>query len=380
MEKKLRFAVVGTGMIAQSAHIPAILEAVREEAELAAVCDRDPERAAACARRFGVSAWFDDAEAMLSRIRPDVVCVCTPNNAHTGIVRLALESGAHVICEKPLALTWREGKELTDLAEAKGLLLVPCQTQRFRRGFMAAREYVEKGLVGTPYFGDIVRIRRRGIPSWGQFLDKAFNGGGALADIGVHAIDAMLWILGSPRVLGVTGFAARGIIARKEPVRSSSRECGMLGGAPLSVIPDTSGSDVEDFGSGVIRTEGPPVNFRVAWAAHEPNAFQLTVLGDKMGFVTPDMRVFGTLGQDQCDMTPRLFPLGPWEDKPFSGHYYLIANTVGALRGREPLIVRPEEALNTLAAIDLFYRSAALGREALRADLEKETVSGEVRA
>ena len=378
MKEKIRAAVIGAGMIARAAHIPALLSA-GESVELVAVCDRDAETAAACAKDFSVPRWYADEEALLREERPDLVCVCTPNGTHVRITRLALENGANVICEKPLALSYREGLGLYRLAEEKGLCLAACQTQRFQRGILAAQEYVSEGLLGTPYYGDIERIRRRGIPTWGNFLKRSANGGGALADIGVHAIDAILWIMGNPRVLGVTGVSSRAIIAGENQVRSSSRECGMLSGPEISVLAQTADSDVEDFATGMIRTEKAPITFRIGWAAHLPDANRLTVLGDRMGLTAPDMRVYGALGQDQCDFTPRLFPLGPWDDQPFSGHYYLIHNVADALLGRARLVIRPEETLNTLAAIDLFYMSAEAGREAKREEIEIRPGAGEHR-
>ena len=369
MKGKIKAAVIGVGMIAREAHIPALLEAAAGDAALTALCDMRAEAAEQTARCFGIPHWYTDAEKMLEEIRPDLVCVCTPNSTHAAITRLALNHGAHVLCEKPLALSYAEGASLFALAKERGLTLTACQTQRFQRGILAAREYVREGLLGTLYYGEIERIRRRGIPAWGRFLSRENNGGGALADIGVHALDAMLWLLGNPRVLAVTGTAARTIISQPTTVRSCSQECGMLSQAPLSVTPDTRNSDVEDFACGAIRTETVPINFKIAWAAHLPNANRLTLLGDKMGLIAPEMKAFGALGQDQCDFSPRLFPLGPWDDKPFSGHYYLIRNVLDVLQGKAEALIQPEETLNTLAAIELFYRSAATGREALREEL-----------
>ena len=99
----------------------------------------------------------------------------------------------------------------------------------------------------------------------------------------------------------------------------------------------------------------------------------------KIGFMAELSGPQGALGQDQCDFTPRLFPLGPWDDQPFSGHYYLIHNVADALLGRARLVIRPEETLNTLAAIDLFYMSAEAGREAKREEIEIRPGAGEHR-
>lgn len=369
MSKQIKVAIIGAGMIANEGHIPAY-RACGQDVYLSAVCDCNAEAVARCARRHDIPHFYEKAEEMLEKEKPDLVSITTPNRTHTALTRLALEHGANVLCEKPMAMDYHEAQGLFDLAKDKGLYLISCQTQRFRPEYFYAREYIQDGMLGTPYYGEINRIRRRGIPAWGHFLNKSANGGGALADIGVHAIDAMLWLMGNPKVTGVLGNAAAPIIHSGETVRSSMQESGAFGAKEGSVFIQTQDSDVEEFASGIIRTEGPSINFKIAWAANLPNANRLTILGDKMGIEVPDMHIYSSVGRNQADVVPRVFPLGPWDREAFFGHYYLIDNIVKCLHGKEAMIVTPDEVLNCIAAIDLFYKSVSKGSEALRSELD----------
>lgn len=369
MERKLKAALIGAGMIANEGHIPAY-RAIQHKAELSAVCDSNAEAVANCARRHDIAHFYEDAEEMLEKEKPDLVSITTPNQTHPALTRLALEHGAHVLCEKPLSLHYSEAKELYQLAEKKGLMLVCCQTQRFYSSYFSAREYIREGLLGQPYYGEVNRIRRRGIPAWGHFLEKEYNGGGAMADIGVHAIDAILWLMGSPRVTGVLGSAASSIMHNEKGVRYDTKESGAFNAKPGSMFVDASHGDVEEFASGVILTDCSSINFKIAWAANLPNATNLTILGDKMGMTVPDFHVYSTVGHDQADVMPRLFPLGPYDNEPFAGHYYLIENMVDAILGNAEPMVKPEETLNTIAVIDLFYRSLEHKGLALRSEIE----------
>jgi len=373
MDQKIRVALIGAGMIANEGHIPGY-RAIEEKVELTAICDRNSEVVVKCAKRHGIPHFYENAEDMLEKERPDLVSITTPNQTHPVLTRLALEHGANVLCEKPLSLDYSEAAELYTLAKDKKLLLAACQTQRYYSSYFCAKEYIQDGLLGKPYYGEINRIRRRGIPAWGHFLEKELNGGGALADIGVHAIDAILWMMGTPYVTGVLGNVSSSIIQNEHGIRYDMKESGAFPGRAGATSVDINYCDVEEFASGVILTNGPSINFKIAWAANLPNTNKLTILGEKMGLTVPDFHVYSTIGRDQADITPRVFPYGRYDQEPFAGHYYLIENVVDTLLGKTELLVKPEETLNTIAVISLFYRSVAQKGIALRSQIETSNI------
>ena len=110
---KLRVAVIGTGMIANSAHFPA-LNILRQEGlvEVVGVADIRPEAAKETAERYQVPKFYQDPQQMLDELHPDFVAVCTPNCYHKEWTIKALKAGAHVACEKPMALTLKDAQKM----------------------------------------------------------------------------------------------------------------------------------------------------------------------------------------------------------------------------------------------------------------------------
>ena len=160
MPHKYRVAIIGAGMICNAAHLPALTPLRKRGAvEVVAVADIRPEAARETAQRYEIPAWYDDPQKMLDEVKPDWVSVCTPNRRHNLSI-LALRAGANVMCEKPLALTWREAKEMFDVARQEGKLLFPCQSRRWSPDMDFASDVVRKGLLGKPYFADLSFVRR----------------------------------------------------------------------------------------------------------------------------------------------------------------------------------------------------------------------------
>jgi predicted dehydrogenase len=191
-------------MIANSAHIPAYRQ-FPEDFEIVAVCDISEAAARETAQKHGISHFYTDASEMLRMERPDVVSVCVPNCFHKEYTLLALRAGANVLCEKPLATCYADAKEMFDEAEKQGKLLMACQSMRFTPDRLAAKAYIDSQGLGPVYYGELSRIRRRGIPYWGSFHLKKISCGGAFLDIGVHMLDALVWLMGNPKVTSVMG-------------------------------------------------------------------------------------------------------------------------------------------------------------------------------
>ena len=362
---KLKVAFISGGMISNAAHIPAYRN-LADKVEIVAVCDIYEPTARATAQRWEIPSWYTDAAEMLEREKPDLVSVCTSNAAHKAMSLLALESGANVLCEKPLAFRYTDAKELFDTAERQGRMLVTCQSSRFTPEYLDARELAEHGCLGNVYFAEVSRIRRRGVPTWGNFHRKDINGGGAFCDIGVHVLDAVVWIMGNPKMKSVSGAMSSVLTRKGENLVTSLSEAGApLGrfGGRCSYTPDQF--ETEEFAAGSIRFENDAMlNFKVAWAVNLPVSNAISVVGERAGLLLPEFRLLSTYDRYQADILPRRFnDERKYADKTFNGHWRLIENYVNALLGLEEPMIRPEETLNVSAIIDAFYRSAQLGRE-----------------
>jgi predicted dehydrogenase len=360
-KKRYRVAVVGTGMIATAGHIPA-WKNLSADVEIVAVADLQEDRARLVATTYDIRAVYGDWRRMLAEVKPDIVSVCTPNAAHRDPTLGALAAGAHVLCEKPVTTSLADAKAVYAAAEKAGRVLMVGQSARFFTQAVAAKQIVDSGRLGRVYFAETVSMRRRGVPTWGQFHMKAFSGGGPIYDLGVHAVDLVYWLMGSPRATAVSAMTWRNFGNVDEKLVTSLAESG----APLGVLTPRPFKheefDVEDMASGLIRLEGgAQVILKTSWAANIPKETGSTLLlGTKGGLTLDPLTIADNEASYQSNVTPNV----P-KDRPvmFAGHWAETEHLIRVLRGEEELIVKKEQVLNVMGTLDAFYKSAAEGRE-----------------
>ena len=351
----LKVCIIGAGMIANSAHIPAY-KAYPKDFHIAGIFDINPAVAEKAAATHDIPNVYADAKTMLKEQKPDLVSVCAPNMLHKKYTMLALNHGANVLCEKPLAFTLDDAKEMFDCAENQGKTLMACQSLRFLPERQAAFEKVKSGEVGEVYYAELSRIRRRGIPTWGKFHLKEFSGGGALVDIGVHGLDSAIWLMGNPRPVSVTATMSK--IHSDE--LGSEKSSGALKGNV-----DTSGfnpddMDVESFSGGSVLFEnGATLSFKVAWAANLREENNIVLAGKNCGIDIENKKIYsGAEEIKDLEVAPNVF-----KNDPFYGHYCLVKNMAEVINGKAEPFIKPEETLNVTAILEAAYTSAEEGRE-----------------
>lgn len=194
---KVKIGVIGCGSIAQHRHLPEYK--MNEQVELVAVCDINTERANSVAQQYGVKA-YTNYEELLASGTVEAVSVCTPNYLHAPISVAALNSGVHVLCEKPMATSEEEAKAMIEAAKTNGKKLMIGHNQRFVASHQKARELIEKGEIGKIYsfrtafgHGGPEGWSVDGKESWFFKKDEAFIG--AMGDLGVHKTDMLRYIL-----------------------------------------------------------------------------------------------------------------------------------------------------------------------------------------
>jgi len=203
--ERLRVAVVGCGDIAD-VH----LDAIRADADVDAVgvCDIDPGRRDAAARKAGCPG-FADLTALLDAVAPDVVHVCTPHHLHAEMAAECLAANVSVLLEKPVAHTLADGERLAIAAEDSTAILGVCFQNRYNDTARALRDLLDSGALGrllggrasVNWFRDAAYYQRR---EWrGRW---ATAGGGVLMNQAIHTLDLLQWYLGP--VSDVHGFAA----------------------------------------------------------------------------------------------------------------------------------------------------------------------------
>jgi predicted dehydrogenase len=187
-------ALLGAGFI-QDVHARAVLE--HPNAELVAVANWREPSARALADRHGIPRVTTDWEEIASSPDVDAAIVATPNVLHAPQAISLLRNGKHVMVEKPMAMSVADCDEMIEASRASGALLMVAHCWRFRDEVRAMRDRIAGGELG-----EVVKTRGYGVhANWGPsgwFVDPALAGGGALMDMGVHAIDTARFLLGDP--------------------------------------------------------------------------------------------------------------------------------------------------------------------------------------
>lgn len=196
--KIYRVAVIGCGSIAKFRHL--VEYNANPNVEIVAACDIVPERAEKMAEQYEAEA-FTDYQSLLEQIKPDVVSVCLPNYLHAPVSIAALEAGAHVLCEKPMATSYQEGQAMIAAAKVNNRKLMIGHNQRFVASHQKAKELIAAGELGKIYsfrttfgHGGPEGWSVDGKDSWFFRKDEAFIG--AMGDLGVHKADVIRYILG----------------------------------------------------------------------------------------------------------------------------------------------------------------------------------------
>lgn len=199
-----RVALFGSGWI-QDFHARGVL--AHPKGELVAVANWRPESAEALAKRHGIPRVTTEWESVVSDPEVDAIVIGTPNALHAPQAVAALRAGKHVLVEKPMSTTVAEADAMIAAAEEAGRVLMVAHCWRFRDEVVSMRDRIAAGDLG-----DVVKTRGYGMHAgWGPsgwFTDGSLSGGGALVDMGVHAIDTARFLLGDPmpdRVCAVIG-------------------------------------------------------------------------------------------------------------------------------------------------------------------------------
>ena len=195
----VRIAVLGSGFIA-AYHARAVAEL--PGAELVAAANWRPESLARLAEMFGIARTTTDWRELVGDPGIDAVVVATPNSLHAEQSIAFLDAGQHVMVEKPMAMDVAEADAMVAAAGRSSASLMVAHCWRFHPDVLALRDRIAAGELG-----EIVKTRGYGVHAkWGPagwFVDPDLAGGGALADMGVHAIDTARFLLGGPEPVRV---------------------------------------------------------------------------------------------------------------------------------------------------------------------------------
>lgn len=217
---RLRVGVIGTGFGAL-VQIPAFHAHPR--AEVVAVASGTPGKARQVAGRFEIPHAFDDYREMLAKADLDLVSITSPPDTHHPMTLAALECGRHVLCEKPMALSAEQAKEMLDAAVRRRVVHVMDHELRFNPNRRKMKRLIEEGFIGVPRHALITVVgtgRADSVKPWTWWSDAA-QGGGILGAQGSHQIDLLRYILGE--ISAVCGTTQTYVKDRPDPGRGGRR-------------------------------------------------------------------------------------------------------------------------------------------------------------
>lgn len=215
VERPLRVGVIGVGFGA-AVHIPALKQL--PETEIVTVCARRTERAIGTAAKFGIPLATTDYRELLAEPSIEAVIIAVPPFLHHAMAIAALEAGKHVLLEKPMARSLAEARDMAKMAESAGVVAMVNHEYRFHPVRTRIKELLDEGYIGTPQAISLTAYTSTLADPYTHpygWLAQAEKGGGMLAAVGSHHVDALRWWFGE--ITGVAGATATMVPRRLLP-------------------------------------------------------------------------------------------------------------------------------------------------------------------
>lgn len=350
MSEKLKFAVVGVGIMGSS-HVRDISKS--DNVALAAICDIDEQRARNAAAVHNVP-WYTDYQKMIDQEKLDGVVIATPHYFHTPIAIYAMQHGVNALSEKPEAVHVKDAHQMNDVFdEAKkkypNLIFAVMFQNRTNGIYKKLKEMIDGGELGklvrtTWIVTDWFRSQSY-YDNGGWRATWAGEGGGVLLNQCPHNMDLYQWLVGLPKK--VTGFAAIGKYHNIE---------------------------VEDEVTAFFQHENGMVGHFITSTAESPGTNRLEIIGENGKVVVEDGKIMFTRNQqsmiDFLKSTPELFAKVPntTEEVPYdsssrASHSLVIETFAQAIRdAKTPLIAHGTEGIRGLSLGNAIMLSSWLGR------------------
>ena len=315
--KKLKFALIGAGGIAQTY---AQAFQTSERCELVAVADLRKDAAEAFAEPFGAKA-FADYKQLAENTTIDAVIVSTPPASHPEIAMYFMARGVHVLCEKPLCLSVEEARAMIEAAEKSGVVFTMATKFRYCADVIKAKSILASGTLGEIIqFENAFTAKVDMSKRWNS--DKAQAGGGVLIDNGTHSVDIIRYFLGAiDEILALETSGTQNLPVEENVKLLAKTRSGVAASVDLTW---GINKELPNF----ISIYGTNGTLHIGW---RESRYKLNT--------SPDWTVFGK-GYDKVQA---------FRSK--------IENFAHAIRGKEELLIKPEDALASVEVIEAAYRS-----------------------
>jgi len=343
MNSELGFAIIGVGNIADF-HAKAISEI--QGVKLRCVYSRSKDKTTAFASRYQIDAETD-FDAVLKRKDIDIVCITTPSGAHAECAIPALQSGKHVLCEKPLDITLDRVDQMIAEAKKQKRILAAIFQSRFGHGAQTLKKAISTGRFGKLTLCDayIKWWRANDYYTSGAWRGtRKLDGGGALMNQGIHAVDMLQWLVGMP-------------------IEVSAKTATLV----------HSKIEVEDTAVAVLRfSHGALGTITAATSAWPGFSKRIEISGDKGSVILEDDRLSFWKFENELPEDAAIRKAnqnsqiggGAADPKAISteGHRRQMQDLVDAIREGRPPAISGEEGRNALQLILAIYESAKSGK------------------
>ena len=322
--------------------------------EIVALCDLQEDRMKDFAKDIpGDVKFYTDYKKMCKDPDIDAVFVGTPNQWHVPIALEAVKNDKHVMVTKPLADSEKAAAKLVLAAEAAGVVNMMSLSTRFAPNCRYLGGLERDGHFGELYYARARSIRRSGIPAWNLGFIK--KGGGAFRDMGVHALDAVWWIMGMPTPVSATGVAGAKFGPRGQGYWDYS--------TPSKSV--YKQYEADDYAGGFIRFEnGAGLQIESFWASHQPEEFQIELFGTEAGGKLRPLTIY-TTKYGSAQNTQMKLSKGPSAWDNIAGHF--IDCILDGVECQAPL----RHGLIVQQMMEAVLTSAERGRE-VRLDRKKK--------
>jgi len=327
----MRFAIAGAGYIAEI-HAQAVKNC---GGDVVAVVEKFPDKSAAFARKFTIPRQFATIKELLKAGDVDALVIGTPNFLHRPQAVAALQAGIHVLVEKPMAMDTREAGQMAAAADWYGALLMVAHCWRFDADVLWLKAQ-------TSRLGRIIRTKGYGVhTNWGPagwFTQKKFAGGGAMADMGIHALDTARFLLGDPRPVSV--YARIGAYYKD--------------------------FDVDDTGVIIVNWDNGATSYIESgwWQPHSDGAEAATQLYGTNGFgqLFPTLLELPDMERGQVEFIRSGFKFPRKEHCPQTMYDAQMAYFMDCVRNKATPLPGAAEGLVNMQVVDAAYRSARTGK------------------
>lgn len=348
MSKKIKIGVIGVGGISVC-HIDAYLK--NPDVELYAFCDINEARLKEMAEKYNITRTFTDMNDMLKLDEIDAVSVCTWNSAHAPCTIAALNAGKHVLCEKPMAMSAKEGEEMKAAALKNNKLLMIGFVRRYGDDCAVIKDFIKADYFGDIYYAKANYLRRNGNPG-GWFGDKSRSGGGPLIDLGVHVIDLVRFVLGNPKPISAYGATFHKLGNRNELKDKKDY---------LSIsATDHDKCDVEDLVTALIRFDnGAVLDVEASFSLNiKAPVGKIELFGDKGGAkLDPELEMYTVTNGHMTNVTlDSKVTMGDFFQHEINHYVDCVIN------GKEP-ISPADDGIMIMKILDAIYESARTGHE-----------------